>query len=121
MSLGPRPWHGPPHHDARAAGARPPAEHERHDDGEAARLAVGLRLGVRIAVTWLLYVLPAALAPSAYGARIAGPVSLGVLLAVVPCAVAVHALVAYGRRADRLDRSHRSHRSEPRPGVRRWS
>lgn len=112
MSFGPRPWHGPPHHDEPAAGARPPAEHERHDDGEAARLAVGLRLGVRIAVVWLLYVLPAALVPAVYGTRIAGPVSLGVLLAVVPCAVAVHALVAYGRRVDRL---------EPRPDARGWS
>ncbi|MFF6815371.1 hypothetical protein ACFZAG_36700 [Streptomyces sp. NPDC012403] len=112
MSFGPRPWHGPPHQDEPAAGARPAAEHERRDDGEAARLAVGLRLGVRIAVAWLLYVLPAALVPAAYGTRIAGPVSLGVLLAVAPLAVGVHALVVYGRRVDRL---------EPRPGARRWS
>ncbi|GAA3499167.1 hypothetical protein GCM10019016_062710 [Streptomyces prasinosporus] len=90
----------------------PPAEHERGDAEEAARLAVGLRLGVRIAVVWLLYVLPAAVMPAVYGTRIAGPVSLGVVLAVVPFAVGVHALVVYGRRVDRL---------EPQPGSRRWS
>ncbi|CAL9613105.1 hypothetical protein [Streptomyces griseomycini] len=112
MSFGPQPWHGPPHRAEPAAGARPPAEHERRDTEEAARLAVGLRLGVRIAVTWLLYVLPAALAPAAYGTRIAGPVSLGVVLAVVPLAVGVHALVAHARRVDRI---------EPRPDARRWS
>ncbi|MFI1420002.1 hypothetical protein ACH4VX_18825 [Streptomyces sp. NPDC020731] len=112
MSFGPQPWHGPPHHDEPAAGARPPVEHERGDAQEAARLAVGLRLGLRIAVVWLLYVLPAALVPAAYGTRIAGPVSLGVILAVVPFAVGVHALVVYGRRVDRL---------EQRPGARRWS
>ncbi|MFH9864393.1 hypothetical protein [Streptomyces sp. NPDC017202] len=112
MSFGPQPWHGPPRHDEPAAGARPHAEHERQDAEEAARLAVGLRLGVRIAVTWLLYVLPAALVPAVYGTRIAGPVSLGVILAAVPFAVGVHALVAYGRQVDRL---------EPRPGARRWS
>ncbi len=104
MSFGPRPWHGPPHPDEPAAGPRPPAEHERRDAEEAARLAVGLRLGLRIAVIWLLYVLPAAFAPAVYGTRIAGPVSLGLCLAVLPCAVAVHALVTYGRRVDRLDR-----------------
>lgn len=112
MSFGPQPRHGPPHPDEPAVGARPPAGHERHDDGEAARLAVGLRLGVRIAVVWLLYVLPAALVPAVYGTRVAGPVSLGALLAVVPLAVGVHALVVYGRRVDRL---------EPRPDTRRWS
>ncbi|MEU3095983.1 hypothetical protein ABZ690_14550 [Streptomyces sp. NPDC006967] len=115
MSFGPQPWHGPPHPHEPAAGARPPAaghEHEHDDAEEEARLAVGLRLGVRIAVTWLLYVLPAAFLPAVYGTRIAGPVSLGVLLAVVPVAVAVHALVVYGRRVDRL---------EPQPGLRRWS
>ena len=111
MSFGPQPWHGlPPHPDEPAAGARPPAEHGRHDDGEAARLAVGLRLGVRIAVVWLLYVLAAALAPDAYGTPVAGPVGLGVILAVVPLAVGVHALVVYGRRVDRV---------EPRQGDRR--
>ncbi|GAA3503179.1 hypothetical protein GCM10019016_102890 [Streptomyces prasinosporus] len=112
MSFGPQPWHGPPRHDEPAVGARPPAEHERGDAEEAARLAVGLRLGVRIAVVWLLYVLPAAVMPAVYGTRIAGPVSLGVVLAVVPFAVGVHALVVYGRRVDRL---------EPQPGSRRWS
>ncbi|MET9504156.1 hypothetical protein ABZY42_20945 [Streptomyces sp. NPDC006622] len=112
MSLGPQPWHGPPHHDAFAAARRPPAEHERPDAEEAARLAVGLRLGIRIAVAWLLYVLPASLVPALYGTRIAGPVSLGVLLAAVPFGVGVHALVVYGRRVDRL---------EPQPGARRWS
>ncbi|MCF4140902.1 hypothetical protein L1856_34820 [Streptomyces sp. Tue 6430] len=112
MSFGPQPRHGPPHHHEPAAGARPPAEHERHEAEEAARLAVGLRLGLRIAATWLLYVLLAALVPAVYGTRIAGPVSLGVIVAVVPFAVGVHALVVYGRRVDRL---------EPRPGARRWS
>ncbi|CAL9639919.1 hypothetical protein [Streptomyces sp. Tu 3180] len=112
MSFGPQPWHGPPPHDEPAAGARPPAEHERRDAEEAARLAVGLRLGVRIAVAWLLYVLPAAVMPAVYGTRIAGPVSLGVVLAAVPFAVGVHALVVHGRRVDRL---------EPQPGARRWS
>lgn len=112
MSFGPQPWHGPPHHDEPTAGARPPAEHERRDAEEAARLAVGLRLGVRIAVVWLLYVLPAALVPDVYGMPIAGPVGLGVVLAVVPLTVGVHALVAYGRRVDRL---------EQQPDARRWS
>ncbi|MBT3153743.1 hypothetical protein HTV45_23220 [Streptomyces sp. CHD11] len=114
MSFGPQPGHGPPHPHEPAAGARTPAGHERgrDDDEEAARLAVGLRLGVRIAVVWLLYVLPAGFLPAVYGTRVAGPVSLGVLLAVVPVAVGVHALVVYGRRVDRV---------EPRPGVRRWS
>ncbi|WP_309063259.1 hypothetical protein [Streptomyces sp.] len=112
MSFGPQPRQGPPHHDEPAAGARPPAEHERHDAEEAARLAVGLRLGVRIAVAWLLYLLPAALVPAVYGTRIAGPAGLGVILAVVPLAVGMHALVVYGRRVDRL---------EPQPGARRWS
>ncbi|MDX3568382.1 hypothetical protein [Streptomyces sp. ID05-47C] len=87
-------------------------EHERADADEAARLAVGLRLGVRIAAAWLLYVLPASLVPALYGTRIAGPVSLGVLLAAVPLGVGVHALVLYGRRVDRL---------VPQPGARRWS
>ncbi|MFE5399496.1 hypothetical protein ACFQ9U_33655 [Streptomyces sp. NPDC056568] len=112
MSLGPQPWHGPPHHDEPSAGAQGPAEHERRDAEEAARLAVGLRLGLRIAVVWLLYVVPAALAPAAYGTRVAGPLSLGVLLAVVPFAVGVHALMVYGRRIDRL---------QPQQDTRRWS
>ncbi|MFJ5774429.1 hypothetical protein [Streptomyces sp. NPDC093094] len=112
MSFPPQPWHGPPHPDEPAAGARPPAERRRHDPEEAARLAVGLRLGLRIAAAWLLYVLPAALVPSVYGTRTAGPVSLGMILAVVPFAVGVHALVVYGRRVDRV---------EPQPDTRRWS
>ncbi|MET9735438.1 hypothetical protein ABZZ79_33850 [Streptomyces sp. NPDC006458] len=112
MSFAPQPWHGPPNHHESAAGARPPAEHEPHDAEETARLAVGLRLGVRIAGAWLLYVLPAALIPAVYGTRIAGPVSLGMILAVVPFAVGVHALVVYGRRVDRL---------EPQPDARRCS
>ncbi|ANB09152.1 hypothetical protein SAM40697_5196 [Streptomyces ambofaciens] len=112
MSLGPQPWHGPPHHDEPSAGVQGPAEHERRDAEEAARLAVGLRLGLRIAAVWLLYVVPAALAPAAYGTRVAGPLSLGVLLAVVPLAVGVHALMVYGRRIDRL---------EPQQDARRWS
>ncbi|MGW8066383.1 DUF485 domain-containing protein [Streptomyces ziwulingensis] len=112
MSLGPQPWHGPPHPDEPAAGARPPARRERHDAEEAARLAVGLRLGARIAVVWLLYVLLAALVPALYGTRVAGPVSLGLILAVVPFTVGLHALVTYGRRLDRL---------EPQPDARRRS
>ncbi len=113
MSFGPQPWqHGPPHPDEPALPARPVAESERQDAEEAARLAVGLRLGLRIAAVWLLYVLLAALVPDVYGTRIAGgPVSLGVLLAVVPLAVGAHALVAYGRRVDLV---------EPQPGARRW-
>ncbi|MFE1440223.1 hypothetical protein [Streptomyces sp. NPDC058739] len=103
MSFAPQPWHGPPKHHEPAAGARPPAEHEPPDAEETARLAVGLRLGVRIAATWLLYVLPAAFVPAVYGTRIAGPVSLGMFLAVVPFAVGVHALVVYGRRVDLLE------------------
>lgn len=79
---------------------------------EAARLAVGLRLGLRIAAVWLLYALSAALVPAAYGTRVAGPVSLGVILAAVPLAVGVHALVVYGRRLDRLGSG---------PDARRWS
>ncbi|WP_395573540.1 hypothetical protein [Streptomyces sp. BK79] len=103
MSFGPQPWHGPPQYDERAVGARPPVEREREDAEEAARLGVGLRLGVRIGVVWLLYVLAAALLPAVYGTRVAGPVSLGVVLAVVPFAVGLHALVVYGRRIDRLE------------------
>ncbi|MFI7345473.1 hypothetical protein ACIBSR_04310 [Streptomyces sp. NPDC049936] len=112
MSLGSQPWYEPPYHHESAAGESPPPEHRRHVRGEAARLAVGLRLGLRIAAVWLLYVLAAALVPEVYGTRVAGPVSLGVVLAVVPFAVGVHALVVYGRRLDRLG-------SEP--DVRRWS
>ncbi|MFF8632819.1 hypothetical protein ACF052_01220 [Streptomyces pilosus] len=112
MSFGPQPWqHGPPHPGEPTALAHPAAEHERQDAEEAARLAVGLRLGLRIAAVWLLWVLPAAVAPGVYGTPVAGPVSLGVLLAAVPLAVGVHALVAYGRRVDRIG---------PRSGARRW-
>lgn len=112
MSFGPQPWqHGPPHPDEPTASAPPAAEHERQDAEEAARLAVGLRLGLRIAAVWLLYVLLAALVPDVYGTRVTGPVSLGVLLAVVPLAVGAHALVTYGRRVDLV---------EPQPGARRW-
>ncbi|MEV5016494.1 hypothetical protein ACIGW1_19980 [Streptomyces sp. NPDC053780] len=112
MSLGSQPWYEPPNRNEPAAGERPAPEHRRHVEGEAARLAVGLRLGLRIAAVWLLYVLPAAFLPAVYGTPVAGPVSLGVVLAVVPLAVGVHALVVYGRRLDRLG-------SEP--DVRRWS
>ncbi|MCF2128321.1 hypothetical protein L1I79_18040 [Strepomyces sp. STD 3.1] len=113
MSLGSQPWYEPPNQHEPAAGERPPPPQRGRDvGGEAARLAVGLRLGLRIAAVWLLYVLPAALVPAVYGTRIAGPVSLGVVLAVVPLAVGVHALVEYGRRLDRLG-------SEP--DARRWS
>lgn len=110
MSFGPQPWHGLPQPHEPTGSAGPPAMREHDDAGEAARLAIGLRLGVRIAVVWLLYVLPAALAPDAYGTPVAGPVGLGVILAVVPLSVGVHALVVYGRRVDRV---------EPRQGDRR--
>ncbi|MBQ1090327.1 DUF485 domain-containing protein [Streptomyces sp. B93] len=91
MSLGPQAWHGPPQHEEFAVEGRPVEE------------AARLRLGVRIAVVWFLYVVVAALAPGGYGARVVGPVSFGVVLAVVPFAVGVHALVVYGRRVDRLE------------------
>ncbi|GGX14776.1 hypothetical protein GCM10010297_40190 [Streptomyces malachitofuscus] len=104
MSFGAQPRNGP-HPDE-------PAEHEQYDGEEAAPLSVGLRLGVRVAVAWLLYVLPAALAPGVYGTRIAGPVSLGVVLAGAPLAVGVHALVVHGRRVDLF---------QTRPDARRWS
>ncbi|AIJ18305.1 hypothetical protein ACN6LC_000538 [Streptomyces violaceoruber] len=112
MSLGPQPWYEPPKRDDPAAGERPPPEPGQDVGSEAARLAVGLRLGLRIAAVWLLYALSAALVPAAYGTLVAGPVSLGVILAAVPLAVGVHALVGYGRRLDRLGSG---------PDARRWS
>ncbi|MEU0289762.1 MULTISPECIES: hypothetical protein [Streptomyces] len=85
---------GPPVPDDRALSAHVPAE--------AARLAVGLRVGLRIGLVWVLYVVAAALVPGVYGTPVAGAVSLGAVLAVVPLGVGVHGLVAYGRRADRV-------------------
>lgn len=73
MSLGPQPWYEPPKRDDPAAGERPPPEPGQDVGSEAARLAVGLRLGLRIAAVWLLYALSAALVPAAYGTRVAGP------------------------------------------------
>ncbi|WP_231156847.1 MULTISPECIES: hypothetical protein [unclassified Streptomyces] len=69
---------------------------------EAARLRVGLRVGLRIALVWVLYVVAAALVPGVYGTPVAGAVSLGAVLAVVPLGIGVHGLVVYGRRVDRV-------------------
>ncbi|GGQ56893.1 hypothetical protein ACH4NV_14780 [Streptomyces althioticus] len=70
-------------------------------EAERVRLGVGLRVGVRIAVVWLVYVAGAALAPGMYGADVLGGVSLGALAAVVPLGVGLHGVVVYGRRVDR--------------------
>lgn len=118
MSFGHQPWSGPPPHhhpDPRTtAHTRPPAEHERDDAEEAAaRLSVGLRIGARIAVVWLVYVTAAALVPGVYGTPVAGTVSLGAVLALVPLGVGVHGVVAYGRRVDRAAAADAEHR--------RWS
>ncbi|MBD9733218.1 hypothetical protein IGX29_15675 [Streptomyces sp. H28] len=113
MSFGPQPRYGPPPHpDKRAVDAHRAKEPEEPGAGETARLAAGLRLGVRTAVVWFLFVLVAALLPSWYGTPVAGPVSLGAVLAVVPLAVGVHALVVHGRQADGL---------EQQPDDPRWS
>lgn len=71
-----------------------------HVPAEAARLRVGLRVGLRITLVWVLYVVAAALVPGVYGTPVAGAVSLGAVLAVVPLGIGVHGLVVYGRRAD---------------------
>ncbi|CAL9390481.1 hypothetical protein ABTX83_09590 [Streptomyces werraensis] len=116
MSFGQQPWSGPPPHhhpDPWSAPTRPPAEHERDDVEAAARLSVGRRIGARIAVVWLVYVTGAALVPGVYGTRVAGTVSLGAVLALVPLGVGVHGVVAYGRRVDRAAAADAEHR--------RWS
>ncbi|MEU0910733.1 hypothetical protein [Streptomyces althioticus] len=69
---------------------------------EAARLTVGLRIGLRTGLVWVLYVMAAALVPGVYGTPVAGAVSLGAVLAVVPLGVGVHGLVVYGRRVDQV-------------------
>ncbi|WP_308293846.1 hypothetical protein [Streptomyces sp. Vc74B-19] len=85
---------GPPVPDDSALSAQVPSE--------AARLRVGLRVGLRIALVWVLYVVAAALVPGVYGTPVAGAVSLGAVLAVVPLGIGVHGLVVYGRRVDRV-------------------
>ncbi|MFI8201417.1 hypothetical protein [Streptomyces sp. NPDC085937] len=65
-------------------------------------MRVGLRVGLRIALVWVLYVVAAALVPGVYGTPVAGAVSLGVVLAVVPLGIGVHGLVVYGRRVDQV-------------------
>ncbi|MFJ9665421.1 hypothetical protein ACIRPP_12515 [Streptomyces sp. NPDC101219] len=113
MSFGPQPRYGPPPYpDKPAVDAHPARGPELPGAGDTARLAAGLRLGVRTAVVWFVFVLVAALLPSWYGTPVAGPVSLGAVLAVVPLAVGVHALVAHGRQADGIGQ---------RPDERRWS
>ncbi|CAL9391823.1 hypothetical protein [Streptomyces sp. enrichment culture] len=123
MSFGPQPRYGsPPYPDAPAADARPPSPEEAGPAGpgaeasgpvgESGALGVGLRAGGRVAAVWLVFVLAGAVLPDLYGVRVAGALSLGVVLGVVPFAVGVHALVVYGRRVDAAER---------RPGARRWS
>ncbi|MEU5461024.1 hypothetical protein ACH4KU_20450 [Streptomyces althioticus] len=73
-----------------------------HVPAEAARLTVGLRIGLRTGLVWVLYVMAAALVPGVYGTPVAGAVSLGAVLAVVPLGVGVHGLVVYGRRVDQV-------------------
>lgn len=68
-------------------------------EAERVRLGVGLRVGVRIAGVWLVYVVGAALVPGAYGGVLGG-VSLGALAVLVPLAVGLHGVVVYGRRVD---------------------
>ncbi|MFH8760899.1 hypothetical protein [Streptomyces althioticus] len=70
-------------------------------EAERVRLGVGLRIGVRIAGVWLVYVAGAALVPGVYGADVLGGVSLGALAAFVPLGVGLHGVLAYGRRVDR--------------------
>ncbi|WP_432056432.1 hypothetical protein [Streptomyces sp. bgisy022] len=122
MSFGPQPWHGAPYPAAPAADAPPappppapesgPGSEESGPVDESASLGVGLRVGGRVVGVWLAFVLVGAFWPDVYGVRVSGALSLGVVLAVVPFAVGVHALVVYGRRVDAAERQ---------PGVRRWS
>ncbi|MGA5122181.1 hypothetical protein ACPCAG_02430 [Streptomyces pseudogriseolus] len=76
-------------------------------------MTVGLRVGLRIGLVWVLYVVAAALVPGVYGTPVAGAVSLGAVLALVPLGVGVHGVVAYGRRVDRAAAADAEHR--------RWS
>lgn len=69
---------------------------------EEERLGVGLRVGLRVAGVWLLYVAGGALLPGPYGTGVLGGVSLGSVLALVPLGVGLHGVVAHGRRADRV-------------------
>ncbi|MDT3725702.1 hypothetical protein ROS62_12720 [Streptomyces sp. DSM 41972] len=69
----------------------------------AARLRIGLRIGVRIAGVWLAYVAGGALLPEVYGVGVAGGVSVGVVLALVPLGTGLHGIVAYGRRVDAVE------------------
>ncbi|MGA5438176.1 hypothetical protein [Streptomyces coelicolor] len=70
-------------------------------EAERLRLGVGLRVGVRIAVVWLVYVAGAALVPGMYGTDVLGGLSLGALAALVPLGVGLHGVLVYGRRVDR--------------------
>ncbi|MGW0539487.1 hypothetical protein ACWD0D_03875 [Streptomyces griseoincarnatus] len=70
-------------------------------EAERLRLGVGLRVGVRIAVVWLVYVAGAALVPGMYGMDVLGGLSLGALAALVPLGVGLHGVLVYGRRVDR--------------------
>ncbi|WTB88052.1 hypothetical protein OIE99_07265 [Streptomyces cellulosae] len=72
-------------------------------EAERVRLGVGLRVGVRIAGVWLVYVAGAALVPGVYGVGVLGGVSLGALAVLVPLAVGLHGVVVYGRRADAVE------------------
>lgn len=122
MSFGPQPWHGAPYPAVPAADAPPsmpppspvsePGAEASGPVDESASLGVGLRVGGRVVAVWLAFVLVGAFGPDVYGVRVAGALSLGVVLSVVPFAVGVHALVVYGRRVDAAGR---------RPGARRWS
>ncbi|MEU3948596.1 hypothetical protein [Streptomyces sp. NPDC029526] len=122
MSFGPQPWHGAPYPAVPAADAPPsppppppvsePGAEASGPVDESTSLGVGLRVGGRVVGVWLAFVLVGAFGPDVYGVRVAGALSLGVVLAVVPFAVGVHALVVYGRRVDVAGR---------RPGARRWS
>ncbi|MDT6968501.1 hypothetical protein ACOZE1_18075 [Streptomyces cellulosae] len=71
-------------------------------EAERVRLGVGLRVGVRIAGVWLVYVAGAALVPGVYGVGILAGLSVGALAALVPLAVGLHGVVVYGRRVDAL-------------------
>lgn len=69
-------------------------------EAERVRLGVGLRVGVRIAGVWSVYVAGAALMPGVYGIGILAGLSVGALAALVPLAVGLHGVVVYGRRVD---------------------
>ncbi|MEV6110044.1 hypothetical protein AB0M28_35875 [Streptomyces sp. NPDC051940] len=75
----------------------PPRPTPRTSSETDATMSLRLRLAVRVAVVWLAYLAPVAFAPGLYGTPVAGPVSLGLLVAPVPLAVGVHALFAHNR------------------------